>query len=100
MGYLFSSASISKPATERWLDASEITILLCGLILALGAAGEYIEEHGTLPKWMKWTRRPKMVFVWMVAISLVGEFVGDAGVFIFSGHLQTISDGEYASLAG
>lgn len=39
-----------------------------------------------------------MVFVWMVALSLVGEFVGDAGVFVFSGHLQTINDGEYAAL--
>jgi hypothetical protein len=98
MGYALLLISFSKPATESALDASEILILLCGLILAIGAAGEYIEEHGTLPEWMKWSRRPKMVFVWMVALSLAGEFVGDAGVFVFSGHLQTINDGEYAAL--
>jgi hypothetical protein len=98
MGYALLLISFSKPATETALDASEILILLCGLILAIGAVGEYIEEHGTLPGWMKWSRRPKMVFVWMVALSLVGEFVGDAGVFVFSGHLQTINDGEYAAL--
>jgi hypothetical protein len=98
MGYALLLMSFSKPATETALDASEILILLCGVILAIGAAGEYTEEHGTLPRWMKWSMRPKMVFVWMVALSLVGEFVGDAGVFIFSGHLQTINDGEYAAL--
>jgi hypothetical protein len=98
MGYLFSWASLSKSATERALDSSEILILLCGLILAIGAAGEYIEEHGTLPEWTKWSMHPKMVFVWMVALSLAGEFIGDAGVFVFSGHLQTINDGEYATL--
>jgi hypothetical protein len=98
MGYALLSIALSRSATERALDASEILILLCGLILAMGAAGEYIEEHGTLPRWMKWSRRPKMVFVWMVALSLVGEFVGDAGVFVFSGHLQTMNDGEYAAL--
>lgn len=80
------------------MNASEIVILICGLILAFGAAGEYLEEHATLPAWMKWSRRPKMVFVWMVALSLVGEFLGDAGVFMFSGHLQSISDVEVAKL--
>lgn len=98
MGYALLLISFSKPATEGALDASEILILLCGLVLAIGAAGEYIEEHSTLPRWMKWSRRPKMVFVWMVALSLVGEFIGDAGVFVFSGHLETINDGEYAAL--
>ena len=34
----------------------------------------------------------------MVALSLVGEFVGDAGIFVFSGHLQTVNDGEVAAL--
>ncbi len=90
--------SLSKETTEVWLNASELLILLCGLVLAFGAAGEYLEDHEKLPRWMAWSRKPKLVFVWMVAISLVGEFVGDAGVFIFSGHLQTIADGEYAAL--
>src|SRR5450755_2309957 len=98
MGYLFSWASLSKSATEGCLDASELILLICGLILAFGAVGEYLEEHDRLPDWMKWSRKPKLVFVWMVALSLVGEFVGDAGVFVFSGHLQSISDNEVAAL--
>jgi hypothetical protein len=98
MGYFFSFISLSRSATETGLDGSEITLLLCGLVLAYGVAGEYILEHGTLPSWMKWSGKPKLVFVWMVALSLVGEFVGDAGVFVFSGHLQAINDAETSAL--
>jgi hypothetical protein len=34
----------------------------------------------------------------MVALGIAGEFVADGGVFLFSRHLQTINDGEYATL--
>jgi hypothetical protein len=47
---------------------------------------------------MKWARKPKLVFVWMVAISLFGEFAGDAGVYVFSGRLQFIADTELTQL--
>jgi hypothetical protein len=95
MGYLFS---ISKSATEDWLKGFEGLLLVCGLVLAFGAAGEYLEDHDRLPGWMKWSRKPKLIFVWMVALSLFGEFAGDAGVFVFSGRLQSIQDRESQSL--
>src|ERR1700733_4476761 len=95
MGYFLS---LAKGTTEQCLDASELLLLMCGLILAFGAAGEYLEEHERLPRWMKWAREPRLVFVWMVSISLFGEFAGDAGVYIFSGHLQSISDMELTQL--
>ncbi len=95
MGYFLS---LSKETAEHWLNASELTLLVCGLVLAYGAAGEYLDDHGKLPRWMRWAREPKLVFVWMVAISLFGEFAGDAGVYTFSGQLQTISDTELAQL--
>lgn len=98
MGYLLSFISLSKSSTETGLNVSEVLLLVCGFVLAFGAVGEYLEAHEKLPNWLKWSRRPKLVFVWLVALSLVGEFVGDAGIFIFSGHLQTISDGEFAVL--
>jgi len=47
---------------------------------------------------MQWSRNPKLVFVWMVAISIGGEFLGDAGVFVFSGQLQTIEDSQLLAL--
>lgn len=100
MGYalLPMAFSLTHSGAEQALEACEILILVFGLILAIGAAGEHLEEHGTLPGWMKWSSQPTRVFIWMVALSLVGELVADAGVFVFSGQLQTISDGEYAAL--
>jgi len=95
MGYLFS---LSKETTECCLNVSELILLVCGMVLAYGAAGEYLEEHSKLPRWMQWSREPRLVFVWMVAISLFGEFAGDAGVYSFSGHLQTIADAELTQL--
>jgi hypothetical protein len=95
MGYIFSWLSLSKSTAETGLDVSEIAIIIAGLILTWGAVGEYLEDHNKLPAWMTW---PKLVFIFMVVGGLVGEFFGDAGVFVFSGSLQSISDSEVARL--
>jgi len=79
MEYFFSW--LSKSATETALDISEIAILVSGLVLALGATGEYLEEHNRLPRWMCW---PRLAFIVLVVTDLVGEFLGDGGVFAFS----------------
>jgi hypothetical protein len=92
MGYL----SLSKAAAETALDGSEILLIVSGLVLAFGAIGEYLLDHERkLPRWIRW---PKLAFILMVVVSLIGEFSGDAGVFFFSRQLQAISDGEYAAL--
>jgi|SRR5665213_3547874 len=95
MGYLFSWISLSKSVAESGLDDSEILIIVAGLLLTLGAIGEYLEDHKKFPGWFEW---PKLVFILMVVVGLVGEFFGDAGVFVFSGALQSISDTEVANL--
>jgi hypothetical protein len=95
MGYLFSWLSLSKTAAETGLNASEILIIAAGLILTLGAIGEYAEERHRMPCWCNC---PALVFILMVVGGLIGEFVGDGGVFLFSGVLQTISDGELAGV--
>jgi hypothetical protein len=95
MGYCVSLLVLSKSATESLLDASEIVLIVSGFVLLFGAVGEYLEAHGKLPRWIKW---PKLVFILMVVASLVGEFIGDGGVFLFSRHLQTISEKEFADL--
>jgi len=95
MGYCVSLLLLSKPGTEALLDVSEIGLLISGFVLVFGAIGEYLEEHGRLPRWMKW---PKLAFIIMVVLSLVGEFVSDAGVFLFARALQTISDRELAEM--
>jgi hypothetical protein len=88
---------LSKAATEIGLTISEIAILVFGALLAFGAIGEYLEEHNRLPGCMEW---PKLAFIIMVVAGLVGEFVGDAGVFGFSMHLQTLSDLELEAERG
>jgi hypothetical protein len=95
MGYASSLSSLSKSATEIGLDASEIVLLISGFILLLGAVGEYAADHSKLPKSLAW---PKLVFILMVAVSLLGEWLGDAGVYLFSAHLQSISDSENLKL--
>jgi hypothetical protein len=86
---------LTKSAAERDLNISEAAILLCGFVLAWGAIGEYLEEHEKLPRWMAWS---KLVFIGMVVFGLVGEFVFDAGVFVFSKKLQEIEGAEIAAL--
>ena len=95
MGYFLSLFALSKSATETALNIAELTIIISGLLLAFGAIGEYVEEHQRLPRWMEW---PKIVFIVLVVASLIGEFVGDAGVFLFSEHLQSINDTEENAL--
>src|ERR1035438_2597834 len=77
----------TKAKAERGLTGFEITLIVCGLILALGAIGEYLEEHNKLPRLLRW---PKLVFIIMVVVGLIGEFFGDAGVYVFSSKLQEI----------
>jgi len=95
MGYFSSLLSLSKFATETALNVAELVIIASGLLLAFGAIGEYLEEHDRLPRWMAW---PKLVFIILVVASLIGEFLGDAGVFVFSEHLQSINDQEEEAL--
>lgn len=90
MGYL---SSLSKPATATALDVSEWSLLVFGLILAVGALGEYKMLPGILLKIIR-----HRAFELMVAIGIAGEFIGDGGVFLFSRMLQTINDREFASL--
>jgi hypothetical protein len=92
MGYFLS---LSKSSTETGLTVSEIVLIVSGAILTIGAVGEYLEEHNNLPGWMKWR---KLVFILMVVTGLIGEFVSDAGVFVLSLHLQTLSDREFAGV--
>jgi hypothetical protein len=87
MGHFFS---FSKSATNTALDASEWALLLFGLILTIGVLGEY-KKFPTL------LRASHATFELLVVIAIAGELFADGGVFLFSRHLQTISDGEFAA---
>lgn len=72
------------------LDISEVALLLFGLLLVAGLIGEYRESV----KWKKWVK----MFELFVIIGVAGELLADGAIFLFSAHLQTISDTEVAQL--
>jgi hypothetical protein len=80
-----SLASLSEPATTTMLDICEFGLLLFALLVVIGVIGEH-----KLPWWnVKYE-----LFSVLVAVGCAGEMIADGGVFIFSKHLQTISDAE------
>lgn len=88
MGYFFSLFSLSKSATNSALNWSELALLVFGVVLVIGLVGEYktLEPH---------SRRMKL-FEMLVIIGVLGELVGDGGIFVFSNQLQVISESEIA----
>jgi len=87
MGTLFS---LSKSATSTALDISEVALLLFGILLVVGLIGEYAKSE-------RWKKHVK-TFEMLVIIGVAGELFADGGIFLFSGHLQTIADLEIAEL--
>jgi hypothetical protein len=88
LGDMSALSSPSKSTTSAWLNISEGVLLLFGVLLVVGLLGEY-SESTRLKKWSK-------AFNWMVIIGVSGELIADGGIFLFSKHLQTISDAEVA----
>jgi hypothetical protein len=80
--------SLSKSATSTWLGVSESLLLLFGVLLVVGLVGEYRES---LKHWVK-------VFEMFVIIGVAGELLADGGIFALSRHLETIANGEIATL--
>jgi hypothetical protein len=80
----------SKSAANLGLDLSEIALLAFGALLVFGLVGEYTESE-------KWKKHVK-AFELCVIVGVLGELIGDAGVFLFSARLQTISQAEIAEL--
>jgi hypothetical protein len=81
--------ALSKSATVWALDVSEIALLVAGLLLVVGIIGEYSSTSEDLKKW-------RTAFEMIVVLAIAGELMADGGVFVFSRHLQAISDAELA----
>jgi hypothetical protein len=70
---------------------SEVLLLVFGAILTVGVLGEYKK----FPRLLKWSLA---TFELLVVIGIAGELLADGAIFVFSRHLQTLSEGEYATL--
>jgi hypothetical protein len=95
MGYFLLSLctwpTLSKSATTTALDVSEVLLLVFGAVLTTGVLGEY-------KKFPRLLRASVATFELMVVIGIAGELLADGAIFVFSRHLQTLSEGEYATL--
>jgi hypothetical protein len=95
MGYVLFSAccwpTLSKSFTISALDVSEAALFVFGLALTVGVLGEYKKFPTVL-------RASLATFEVLVVIGIAGELIADGAIFVFSRHLQTISEGEYAVL--
>lgn len=82
--------SLSEPTTILWLHISEWALLAFGLLLVLGLIGEYRLLHG----------HPRLkLFALLVLFGCGGELVCDAGIFLFSEHLQSIQQSVVSDLS-
>lgn len=83
--------ALSKSVTTTALDVSEVLLLVFGAVLTIGALGEYKKFPSLL-------RASLATFELMVVVGIAGELLADGAIFVFSRHLQVLSEGEYATL--
>jgi hypothetical protein len=86
MGYFFS---LSKSTTVICLDLSEWALLVFGALLVVGLVIEYRAAHGS---------RLMKIGEMLVIIGVLGELLGDGGIFVFSNQLQTINESEISGV--
>lgn len=83
MGTLISS--LTKSQISTLFSMSEWVLLVSTIVLVIGIIGE-----SRTP----WWRLRHDVYVFLVALGCIGEFVGEAGIFGFSRRLQTLEEAE------
>lgn len=96
----------SKMAAESWLSRGELGLVIFGAVIIIGIVGESCadirSEHRErswvppLPGRKHWNW--KLIFAGVVVLSIIGEFISDADIWVSSDALQTISDGELIAL--
>ncbi|HXR35719.1 MAG TPA: hypothetical protein VN754_07210, partial [Candidatus Binataceae bacterium] len=98
-------SGISRATTISLLHISFAVLLIFGIALAFGIVGEIIWESDKDKALNPWERprpfSPKKAYKVAsiaVLIGVLGELAGDAGVYFFSEHLQTIDESTIAQL--
>jgi hypothetical protein len=81
-------SSLSEASAKWWLGTSEIALLVASLVLAIGIIGEWPDSE----RWKKssWYKAAKAA----VVVGVIGEMLGDAGIFETSGRLDSLRDAE------
>jgi hypothetical protein len=91
----------SKSVAESWLSWGELGLVVFAVVIIFGLIGEYRAEVSAEHRERSWIPPRsgkhwnwKLIFAAVVVLSIVGELVADADIWVTSDILQTISDGE------
>jgi hypothetical protein len=85
-------SSLSEASAKSWLGASEILLLIASLVLVIGIIGEW-------PDSVSWKRSTLYKLAKAaVVIGVVGEMLGDAGIFETSARLESLREAENTKL--
>jgi hypothetical protein len=79
-------SSLSSDDAKWWLGTSELLLIVSAIVLSLGLGGEWSDSDA----WKKrvWYKLAKAA----VILGVVGELLGDAGIFEATARLQTLEE--------
>lgn len=85
-------SSLSSSGAKSWLRLSEWTLIIAAILLAVGLTGEWPEADS----WKKslWYKAAKLA----VIIGVMGELLGDAGVFEAGDRLESLDNAQIITL--
>jgi hypothetical protein len=83
---ILSLSNLPESATTWWLGTSEITLIVSAVILTFGLVGEWPDSES-------WKRRTLYKLAkFAVVLGVVGELIGDAGIFETSARLSVLQN--------
>jgi hypothetical protein len=83
---IFSFNSLSESEAKWWLFASELILLISAFLLTLGLIGEWPDSEDWKKRFLYQAAKSAVV------IGVLGELLGDAGIFETSRRLQALQD--------
>lgn len=80
--------SMAMADAKRWLVASEVLLVFSAIVLAIGLVGEWPDSAS----WRKriWYKPAKAA----VIVGVLGELLGDAGIFGTTGRIEVLHEAE------